>query len=322
MNLLAHVLTLSLAAIAAVPFAPAAPPSDADLVAEAKAAIARDATAVEEMELRQAAVRALDGVAGTLVAVDPRTGRVLTIVNQEWGVRRDFQICSTSKLMLGLASLHAGVLDPTAKLRADDRGGALDLAGALAKSSNDYFATATEQLEFDRFVALAREFGFGAATGIALPGEVSGRLPTQDDFARSKVFGAAEGIQASPVQLALYAAAFANGGKLLAPVYGAEAPQSPVVRHEIGVTPEELAAVVAGMVETVEKGTGEKARVRGLAVAGKSGTSGHGLGVFISYAPVASPRIAVAVVLRGSKASGFEAARVSGLFYRAVKGRI
>ena len=94
---------------------------------------------------------------------------------------------------------------------------------------------------------------------------MSGRLPTHDDFASGKVFGAAEGIHASPLQLALYAAAFANGGKLLAPVYGTEAP--PVVRREIGVAPEELAAVVAGMIETVEKGTGEKAKVQGLAIA-------------------------------------------------------
>src|SRR6185295_9546478 len=63
-----------------------------------------------DREVAQAAERALAGRAGTVVAMDPRTGRVLTVVNPEYGLWHAYQPCSVFKIVVGLAGLSEGVI--------------------------------------------------------------------------------------------------------------------------------------------------------------------------------------------------------------------
>src|SRR5256885_11862786 len=77
---------------------------------EAMSNIAKDDTTGEDLEVRRAAVAALGNHAGTVVVMDPKTGRVYTVVNQEWALRRGFKPCSTIKLMTGLAGLTEKVI--------------------------------------------------------------------------------------------------------------------------------------------------------------------------------------------------------------------
>src|SRR5947209_16973295 len=79
---------------------------------EAMSNIAKDDTTGEDLEVRRAAVAALGNHAGTVVVMDPKTGRVYTIVNQEWALRHGFKPCSTIKLMTGLAGLTEKVISP------------------------------------------------------------------------------------------------------------------------------------------------------------------------------------------------------------------
>src|SRR5439155_24012516 len=68
---------------------------------EVQANIARDSTVGEDLEVRNAAIAALGNHAGTVGVMDPRSGRVYTVVNQEWALRRGFKPCSTIKLVTG-----------------------------------------------------------------------------------------------------------------------------------------------------------------------------------------------------------------------------
>ena len=79
---------------------------------EAGANIAKDSTVGEDLEVRKAAVAALGHHAGTVVVMDPKTGRVYTVVNQDWALRRGFKPCSTIKLVTGVAGISEKVIQP------------------------------------------------------------------------------------------------------------------------------------------------------------------------------------------------------------------
>jgi len=79
---------------------------------EVQTFISRDDTAGEDLEVRRAAVNALGYHAGTVVVMDPINGKVYSIVNQEWALRRGFKPCSTIKLVTGVAGLGEKVISP------------------------------------------------------------------------------------------------------------------------------------------------------------------------------------------------------------------
>ena len=74
---------------------------------EVQSFIAKDDVTGEDPEVRRVAVNALGNHAGTVVVMDPMTGRVYSVVNQEWALRRGFKPCSTIKLVTGVAGLTA-----------------------------------------------------------------------------------------------------------------------------------------------------------------------------------------------------------------------
>src|SRR6266516_645095 len=101
---------------------------------EAQTFIARDDANGEDPEVRRVAVNALGNHAGTVVVMDPKTGRVYSVVNQEWGLRRGFKPCSTIKLVTGLAGLNEKVIGPADSAAVSDRY-KIDLTDALAYSN-------------------------------------------------------------------------------------------------------------------------------------------------------------------------------------------
>src|SRR5258708_7038369 len=149
---------------------------DAAMRNEAMSFISQDVTAGEDPEVRRVAVNALGNHAGTVVVMDPKTGRVYSVVNQEWGVRRGFKPCSTIKLVTGLAGLNEKVIDPVDTASAS---GAyhINLTDALAYSNNTYFQQVGGRVGFDKMIAYARRLGLGEKTGINAPNEFQGQVP-------------------------------------------------------------------------------------------------------------------------------------------------
>ena len=103
---------------------------------EVQAFIAKDDLTGEDPEVRRVAVNALGNHAGTVVVMDPLTGRVYSMVNQEWALRRGFKPCSTIKLVTGVAGLSENAI-PAIDTVGD--GYRIDLTSALAHSDNPFF---------------------------------------------------------------------------------------------------------------------------------------------------------------------------------------
>ena len=294
--------------------------------AEVQSFIAKDDTTGEDPEVRRVAVDALGNHAGTVVVMDPMSGRVYTVVNQEWGVRRGFKPCSTIKLVTGVAGLSENVI-PLVDTAND--GYRLDLTSALAHSNNPFFEQVGSKIGFDKMVTYARELGLGEKTGANVNFEFPGRLPeNKPGFIERRMFSYADGFEVTPLQLGTLVSAMANGGKLLVPQIPRTAKEqskfAPKVRRQLPIGSDIWQRMVPGMVGAVNYGSGRRAYDPAQTVAGKTGTcigSGGWVGLFTSYAPLANPRLAVVVIAQGSDGRHHFPAAVAGEIYRQLNHR-
>jgi membrane peptidoglycan carboxypeptidase len=295
---------------------------------EVQALIARDDTTGEDLEVRRATINALGNHIGTAVVMDPMTGRIYSIVNQEWALRRGFKPCSTIKLVTGVAGLGEKVIDPANTAAVSDRYN-IDLTDALAYSNNTYFQQVGGRVGFEKMMSYARDLGLGEKTGINAPNEYSGRLPYEKTgYALNRMSSHGDDFEVTAVQLATLVSAMGNGGKLLVPHVPRTAEEQAKfktkVRRQINVEPEAWRRMVPGMVGAVNYGSGKKAYDPLQTVAGKTGTcigQGGWLGLFTSYAPLANPRLAVVVISRGPDARQHFPAAVAGRIYRELNTR-
>lgn len=196
--------------------------------------------------------------------------------------------------------------------------------GVLAHSSNIGTYKIARMLGWERFEKSLRNFGFGAPTGIGICQEPSGRWPafekwTAVDFSRM-VYG--YGLTATALQQVMAYGAIANGGVLMKPRLIDRILHDEGARWEI-CHPEPIrqactartAAQMRDMLEkTVANGTGKRAQIEGVRVAGKTGTrrvydpklkryrEDQYLVSFAGFAPADSPRVACVVAVDNPKA--------------------
>ena len=302
---------------------------DQSLKDETAANIAKDETTGEDLEVRRAAIEALGDRAGTVVVMNPKTGQVYTVVNQDWGLRRGYKPCSTVKLVTGLAGLTEGVIDPVQTVNIGTGSFSLDLTDSLALSNNGYFQRVGGQVGFPKMMEYARKLGLGEPTGINHAFESPGRLPAfKEGYAVNHMSSHGDDIQVTAIQLARMASAIANGGKLLVP-HLPRTPQENVnfkreVKREIDIPGDNVRRILPGMIGAVNYGTARRAQAPLMSVAGKTGSCREEiadrpwLGLFTSFAPVHDPQLAVAVILRGTHARGKYASEVAGGVYRRL----
>ncbi len=278
----------------------------------------------EDLTVRRAAVEALGSYNGSVVAVDPTSGRILTIVNQRIALGEGFQPCSTIKVAVALAGLSEKIIQPTARYRLG--GMRVDLTYSLAHSYNYYFATVGQKLGFEKVTYYAHLFGYGEKAGLNIPGEQPGYFPAappkNGGVGMLTSFG--EEIRQTPLQLAALMAAVSNGGTL----YYLQYPQSPAevrsfvprVKRQLDIGPL-IPMVKPGMRGAVEFGTAHRAREDGP-IAGKTGTCTEThthLGWFGSFNEVGGKKLVVVVLLTGGRpAIGPLAAGIAGDVYKRL----
>ena len=293
---------------------------------EVQSYIAKDDVTGEDPEVRRVAMNALGNHAGTVVVMDPMTGRVYSMVNQEWALRRGFKPCSTIKLVTGVAGLSENAIPPIDTVGDGYR---IDLTSALAHSDNGFFQQVGTKIGTEKMVSYAREMGLGEKTGINVPFEFPGRLPeVKPDVLERRIFSHADGFEVTPMQMATLVSAMANGGKLLVPQIAhstKEASKMGVkVKRQLPVTTDVWQRMVPGMVGAVNYGTARKSYDPTQTVAGKTGTcigQGGWVGSFTSYAPLANPRLAVVVIAQGTDGRRHFPAAVAGEIYRQLNHR-
>ncbi|HLM00789.1 MAG TPA: penicillin-binding transpeptidase domain-containing protein [Pyrinomonadaceae bacterium] len=295
------------------------------LKTETQENIGNDETEGEDLEVRRAAVNALGGHAGTVVVLEPQTGKVLSIVNQEWAIRRGFKPCSTIKLVTGVAGLNEKVIASTGEIRT--RSFPMDLTDALAFSNNSYFQRAgVTGIGNEKMISYARALGLGEQTGINARGENAGRLPFGNSNPR--IYSHGDDFEVTPLQLAVMVSAISNGGKLVVP----QIPRTKIekanfrglMRRQINFSAQNLQAVLPGMIGAVTYGTARRSNGAELNVAGKTGScigQGSWVGLFASVAPAVNPQIAVVVITRGQGERGKYASAIAGKIYQAISYR-
>ncbi len=218
--------------------------------------------------------------------------------------------------------------------------GLVDMYKSIVASCDTYYYMLANDLGIDHIASFMRMFGFGSRTGIDIPGEAAGTLPSQEWKARrfkqkwyageTISVGIGQGYNAyTPLQLAQAVATLANGGTLYPPHIVSQienvatrartTPTLPPPRTA-EVKPEYLRVIQQAMIGVNKEGTGAAAFAGASYLsAGKTGTAqviaikqgekyvesrvaerhrDHAL--FIAYAPVEAPRIALAVIVENA----------------------
>ncbi len=287
-----------------------------------------DITDGEDPVVRQAAIDALGNMNGTVVAIEPTSGRVLAMVNQKLALSSGAQPCSTIKLSVALAALSEGLISKETEV---SLGGhyRMNLTEALAHSNNAYFEALGRKLGFEKVAYYAHQYGLGELAGYDIPGEQLGAYP--EEVIPEKLGGVGkmcsfgEGVSMTPLQLGAMVSAIANGGTL----YYLQHPTTPEeitnfqprIKRQLDIAPL-IPEISVGMAGAVQYGT---ARRLGLnfneeEILGKTGTCSHAgtrFGWFASYANTSSGRIVVVVFLEGGRPTfGPKAAEIAGHMYR------
>ena len=259
---------------------------------------------------------------------------------------------STFKMVLATAALQEGII--TTDWRVNCSGsfrfgdhvfkdlhvhGSMNVVEAIQHSCNVFFYQLMLKTGFERWTTYGEEFGFGSKTGIDLFEEDPGLLPSEEYF--DKVYGKnrwtkgylvslsiGQGeVGVSPLQMANYASTLGNSGTYYKPhiLKGVRDKITGEIRNVIAdsrqlpVSKSVWSIVQDGMIRCVNEpgGTGSEARVKGISVAGKTGTAQNPHGGdhawFIGFAPAENPRIAICVLVENAGFGGVIAAPVAGL---------
>ena len=259
---------------------------------------------------------------------------------------------STFKMVLASAALEEGIIDEnfrihcTGGFRFGNRTftdlhvhGSVNVVEAIQRSCNVFFYQLMLKVGFDKWTEYGRRFGFGQSTNTDTGEETTGLLPSTQyydsrygkgkwtqGFLISLAIGQGE-VGVSPLQMARYAAALANGGIVYRPhavemVRNKDTHTIDVIPHDstlVGLSPHVMDLVREGMQRVVHApgGTGSLARIPGVISAGKTGTAQNSHGKdhawYIGFAPFDHPKIAVAVLLENSGYGGVKAAPLAGL---------
>src|SRR5262249_32972502 len=143
---------------------------------------------------------------------------VHTIVNQEWALRHEWNPASTIKLVTAMAGVTEQMINPAERIRVGDKDKPMNLTDALANSNNEYFRVVADRIGAEQIIKYAKQASFGELTGINYEHEIAGYLPDyQTNFSASELGAYGEGIKVTPIQLAVFTSAIANGGKIVVP---------------------------------------------------------------------------------------------------------
>jgi peptidoglycan glycosyltransferase len=252
---------------------------------------------------------------------------------------------STFKVVTATAAIDTGRFNPNSPVNGDnavkisgvplanDFGqsfGTIDLRTALAKSVNTVFAQVGEKVGKATMKDYMERFGFDKKPQLDYPRDsMSASVvapnppghpvsPTSRFVDLGRMSIGQGGLQATPLQMAQVAAAVANRGRLMKPrladrIIDPDGRTKTTVRpaqQSTVMKPSTAAALTDMMIAVVQSGTGTKAQIPGIQVAGKTGTAETEIGGkinnvwFIGFAPAQNPRVAVAVYVRGVQGFG------------------
>ncbi|MFQ6606207.1 MAG: penicillin-binding protein 2 [Fidelibacterota bacterium] len=260
---------------------------------------------------------------------------------------------STLKIITAIDLLERGLLDPRERIECTgvyqlgDREfrcwkpeghGLVNLREALAQSCNIYFYKAVQRLTLDQWAQRSRAFGFGAPTGIDLPSEASGIVPTSDYMRKlygrwgwsvghllNLALGQGE-ILVTPIQMVMFINQIAMRGQAPPPHIafdrvGEQTLPLVVSASTWKIIQEDLQAVI---IDPLGTGRGADPHIPGLTLAGKTGTAENPHGEphawFISYGEKEGEIVSVVVLIENGGHGGAVAAPIAKMVYQQIFG--
>jgi peptidoglycan glycosyltransferase len=313
----------------------------------------------------RAAVQALGSQAGSVVALDPRTGAVRVMYSSpsynpnyipthisackapgcsllNKGTQARYAPGSTFKIVTATAAIDSGLYTPNSIINGNSpitvsgvplqndgnqNWGPQTFTTAMINSINTIFAQVAERLGRARMTEYMKRFGFYRLPPLDYP---AGEMRPSDvfDFKGHPLaagspnedigrIGIGEGgVTTTPLQMAMVAAAVANGGKLMRPHLTSRVVNSDGVTVRT-IAPQMYSQVMKSstahdvtdmMTKVVEEGTGTAVQLSGISVAGKTGTASIGAPgsnltqpSFVAFAPAQDPKVAIAVTVDQSQ---------------------
>jgi penicillin-binding protein 2 len=259
---------------------------------------------------------------------------------------------STFKMLIAAAALEEGIIDEHYRINCKGAfrfgnkifkdthiHGSVNVVKAIQQSCNVFFYQLILKLGLEKLTEYGKRFGFGLPTGFDISEETGGILPSVEYY--NRVYGKGkwtEGylvslgvgqgeIGVSPLQMARYAAALANGGTLQQPhavssIRNKRTNRVDFIDHSeipVWISSDVMKIIREGMRRVVEEpgGTGGMAHIQGIISGGKTGTAENPHGAahawYIGFAPFDNPKIAIAVLLENAGFGGAKAAPIAGM---------
>ena len=297
----------------------------------------------------------LKGKKGSIVAMNPKTGELYSMVSlpdfnpsslkDDWNsIMEDgdspflnratsglYTPGSVFKVISTIAALEMPELDKQYECKGstkidgytlEDYGGTahgkVNLEEALVKSCNSYFAEKSIGIGKDKIGEVADRFMVNREIPFDLPTKKSS-FPYKENLGKTDIAAASIGqgkVLVTPLNMAIIASGIANKGEIAKPILVKEAisPEGTIIKTNSTKVISNGADIFTAnevknmMVEVVKRGTGTNASIKGVRVAGKTGTaenpSGKSHAWFIGFAPAEDPKIAIAVVLEEDGTTG------------------
>lgn len=280
------------------------------------------------------------------------TDRLRPMLNRS--ISAAFEPGSVFKIVTASAALEEGIVSRTSTFYAPGyfrlgswtfrdlkAWGTVNFMQGIQFSINVVFYNLGYRLGGERLAAQAKRMGLGALTGIELSGEVAGTIPspsTKQDLVGEPWYpgdsvnmSIGQGaVTVTPLQVARMMASVANGGTLLKPhlLLGiierdrSKTSVAPVVQREGIYRTQTLAVLREGLQAAAERGTGRASAVKGLSIAGKTGSAENPRGKphawFAGYAPTDAPRLVVVAFVEHGFRGGLSAAPIVGRVFMAA----
>lgn len=332
---------------------------------------------IAESELRKGIERN-KAESGLVVMIEPATGAILAIANypgvdpnntggvdpglfKNRAITDMFEPGSVFKIVAASAAIEHSIVKLDQSFFAENGTYSIRLAGgkervirdthphgkltfmeAIEQSSNIVVAKISNLIGDELLYRTARNYGFGIATEIELPGEVNGELKKPSQWSGATLNSMAIGYEVgvTPIQIAVAYAAVANNGMLMKPyVVKQEVDENNTVIEE--TSPRQIRRVISRSTAqlltkifegVVERGTGASARTENVTIAGKTGTArkfvdgkyetGNYTASFVGYFPAEDPKVVCLVMLDHPREGGYTGGSASAPIFKAIAQKI
>jgi cell division protein FtsI (penicillin-binding protein 3) len=299
---------------------------------------------------------------GQYPRVNPNEAGRCNVEDQKLRVVTDlFEPGSVFKIVTASAALEAGLVKPDQMFFAENgkykvrlrngkvrvikdthEYGWITFQQAMELSSNIVMAKVSDIVGGERLYRKAKDFGFGTPTGIEVPGEIHGELKKPSTWSATTLNTMAYGYEVgvTPIQILAAYGAVANGGILLKP-YIVKKIVSATDETVQETTPQTVRRVVSDQVArtltqffegVVERGTATLAKIEGVRIAGKTGTSkkhfdgryqsGSYTASFVGFFPAEDPQVVCLVMVDNPRQGSYFGGQVSAPIFRAIAERM